>query len=103
MMAASRGLQILGRGVPEVARTHLLSNKAWIAGQWVDAISGSTYPVYNPFNREIIAEVWRAELIVQPATSRETQTIEDYIYMRPYTCIMHCRSQTWPRMMFTGL
>ena len=60
MMAASRGLQILGRGVPEVARTHLLCNKAWIAGQWVDAISGRTYPVYNPFNREIIAEVWRA-------------------------------------------
>ena len=57
MMAASRGLQILGRGVPEVARTHLLSNKAWIAGQWVDAISGRTYPVYNPSNSEIIAEV----------------------------------------------
>ena len=60
-MAALRGLQFLGRGLPEVTRTHLLSNKAWIAGQWVDAMSRNTYPVYNPSNREIIAEVGRTE------------------------------------------
>lgn len=98
-MAASRGLQFLGRGVPEVARTHLLSNKAWIAGQRVDALSGRTYPVYNPSNREIIAEVWRTELLVQPVTrSRETRVIEtapEYLH--------HCRSQTWLQMMLTEL
>ena len=59
-MAAS---QFLGSGVPLVARTHLLSNKAWIAGQWVDAISRNTFPVYNPSNRKIIAEVCKAKQV----------------------------------------
>lgn len=101
-MAASRGLQFLGRGVPELARTHLLSNKAWIAGQRVDALSGRTYPVYNPSNREIIAEVWRTELVVQPLTgSRVIETAPVYIHHCAY--IMYCRSRTWPQMMLTEL
>ena len=50
-------LSFLGRGVPAVARTQLLKNKAWIAGQWRDAISGKLYPVYNPSNQQLIAEV----------------------------------------------
>eukprot|EP00731_Ephydatia_muelleri_P003822 Em0001g3822a len=50
-------LHFLGRGVPAVARTQLLKNKAWIAGQWRDAISGKMYPVYNPSNQQLIAEV----------------------------------------------
>ena len=56
-MAASKWLQFLGKGVPDVARTHLLRNKAWIAGQWVDAISKTTYPVHYPANREVSTEV----------------------------------------------
>ena len=56
-MAAARGLHFLGRGVPEVAKTSLLKNKAWIGGRWVDAITQNTYPVYNPTNREVIADV----------------------------------------------
>ena len=56
-MATRRGLSFLGRGVPEVARTILLKNKAWIGGKWLDALSENTYPVYNPYNMEIIAEV----------------------------------------------
>jgi len=58
-MAALRGLQLLRRELPDFTRAHLLSNKAWIAGQWVDAFSRNTYPVHNPSNREIIAEVGR--------------------------------------------
>ena len=48
---------MIGKGVPDVARTHLLRNKAWIVGQWVDAISKTTYPVHYPANREVITEV----------------------------------------------
>ena len=50
-------LNFLGRGVPAIARTQLLKNKAWIAGQWCDAVSGKFYPVYNPSNQQLIAEV----------------------------------------------
>ena len=62
-MAALRGLQLLRRELPDFTRAHLLSNKAWIAGQWVDAFSRNIYPVHNPSNREIIAEVGRAEWV----------------------------------------
>ena len=50
-------LSFLGRGVPAVARSALLKNQAWIAGSWRSAQAGETYPVYNPSNRELIAEV----------------------------------------------
>lgn len=57
MAASFRGLHFFGRGVPEVARTPLLKNKAWIGGKWLDAVSENTYSVYNPSNREVIADV----------------------------------------------
>ncbi len=60
-MAAARGLHFLGRGVPEVARTPLLRNKAWIGGRWLDALTENTYSVYNPSNREVIADVSRSQ------------------------------------------
>ena len=31
--------------------------KMWIGGKWVDAESGKTYPVYNPANGEVIAQL----------------------------------------------
>ena len=31
--------------------------KMWIGGNWVDAESGKTYPVYNPATEEEIARV----------------------------------------------
>lgn len=35
----------------------LLKTRAYINGQWVDADSGETFPVYNPATQELIAEV----------------------------------------------
>ena len=61
-MAASRGLQFLGRGVPEVARTNLLKNKTLVGGKWVEALSKRTYPVYNPVNSEVITEVRQTQI-----------------------------------------
>ena len=55
--------QFLGRGVPQVALTHLLKNKAWVGGRWVAAISRKTYPVCNPVSREVIAEVGQAACV----------------------------------------
>ena len=40
------------------ARSSLLRTKAWIGGQWRAALSENTFPVYNPANNELIAEVW---------------------------------------------
>lgn len=48
---------IAGRGVPEAVRLSLLRGKAWVSGRWVEAVSGKTFPVLNPANGEIIAEV----------------------------------------------
>ncbi|HEY5642890.1 MAG TPA: NAD-dependent succinate-semialdehyde dehydrogenase [Woeseiaceae bacterium] len=35
----------------------LLKTRAYINGEWVDADSGETFPVYNPATQELIAEV----------------------------------------------
>jgi succinate-semialdehyde dehydrogenase/glutarate-semialdehyde dehydrogenase len=35
----------------------LLKTQAYINGEWVDADSGETFPVYNPANNEVIVEV----------------------------------------------
>ena len=35
----------------------LLRTQAYIDGQWVDADSGETFPVYNPATHEVVAEV----------------------------------------------
>ena len=35
----------------------LLKSKAYINGEWVDADSGDTFPVYNPATNEVITEV----------------------------------------------
>ncbi len=35
----------------------LLRTQAYINGEWVDADDGSTFPVYNPANGELVAEV----------------------------------------------
>lgn len=48
---------VAGRGVPEAVRLSLLRGKAWVSGRWVEAVSGKTFPVLNPANGEIIAEV----------------------------------------------
>ena len=38
--------------------------KMWIAGKWVDAESGKTYPVFNPATEEEIAQLpWVAKLM----------------------------------------
>ena len=57
---AGAAVECLGRGVPAAVRSatrHLLRNRAWIGGSWVEAQSKKTFPVYNPFSRELIAEV----------------------------------------------
>ena len=40
------------------ARSSLLRTKAWIGGKWRAALSENTFPVYNPANKELIAEVY---------------------------------------------
>ena len=35
----------------------LLRTQAYINGEWVDADSGETFPVRNPANQEVLAEV----------------------------------------------
>ena len=35
----------------------LLPNKAYVAGQWVDAADGATFPVINPARGDVIATV----------------------------------------------
>ena len=54
---ARKVLDFLGKGVPEIARTRLLNNKAWIGGQWVDSSTGKTFPVINPATQDIITNV----------------------------------------------
>jgi len=44
-MAASKWLQFLGKGVPDVARTHLLRNKAWKSPEFMPASTLTTHPV----------------------------------------------------------
>ena len=39
------------------ARSSLLRTKAWIGSKWRAALSENTFPVYNPANNELIAEV----------------------------------------------
>lgn len=48
---------VAGRGVPEAVRLSLLRGRAWVSGRWVEAVSGRTFPVLNPANGELIAEV----------------------------------------------
>lgn len=48
---------VAGRGVPEAVRLSLLRGRAWVAGRWVEAVSGRTFPVLNPANGQLIAEV----------------------------------------------
>ena len=36
---------------------HLLRQQAYINGQFVNALTTKTFPVYNPFNGEKLAEV----------------------------------------------
>ena len=57
MSAGKKSLDFLGRGVPEIARSALINNKAWIGGQWVSSIRDTTYPVVNPASLELITEV----------------------------------------------
>ena len=58
--SASRVMPVrlaVGRGVPEALRLHLLRGRAWVSGRWVKAASGKTFPVLNPANGKLIAEV----------------------------------------------
>ena len=48
---------VVGRGVPEVVQLSLLRGQAWVAGSWVNAVSRNTYPVFNPANGGLIADV----------------------------------------------
>jgi hypothetical protein len=48
---------VVGRGVPNAVRLALLRGRAWVSGRWVEAASGKTFPVLNPANGELIAEV----------------------------------------------
>ena len=41
----------------ELNNQNLLKTKAYINGQWVGSNTGKTYPVKNPFNLEVIAEL----------------------------------------------
>ena len=47
----------VGRGVPDFVRLHLLRGWAWVSSRWVKAASGKTFPVLNPANGKLIAEV----------------------------------------------
>ena len=47
----------VGRGVPEAVRLALLRGRGWVSGKWVEAASKKTFPVLNPANGEVIAEV----------------------------------------------
>jgi len=42
---------------PEVNQFISISRKMLIDGQWVDAASGKTFPVYNPATGEVMAHV----------------------------------------------
>lgn len=57
MAAGKKILDFLGNGVPEAARTSLLSNRAWIGGQWIGSSHNATFPVTNPANAKLITEV----------------------------------------------
>ena len=48
---------VVGRGVPEAVQLSLLRGQAWVAGSWVNAVSRNTYPVFNPANGGLIADV----------------------------------------------
>ena len=50
-------LEFLGRGVPELAKSALLANRAWVGGSWIEAYGGNRFPVTNPSNGALIAEV----------------------------------------------
>lgn len=41
----------------QLSNAALLQDKAWINGQWVDALSGKRFAVYNPANGDLLAEV----------------------------------------------
>lgn len=47
----------VGRGVPDGLRLALLRGRAWVSGKWVEAASKNTFPVINPANGQVIAEV----------------------------------------------
>lgn len=57
--SAAAGLSKLSRGrIPwNLVRSSLLRDRAWIGGEWVDAVSEKTYPVSNPAFQEVICEV----------------------------------------------
>jgi phenylacetaldehyde dehydrogenase len=42
---------------PEVNQFIATNRKMLIDGKWVEAVSGKTFPVYNPATGEIIAQV----------------------------------------------
>jgi succinate-semialdehyde dehydrogenase / glutarate-semialdehyde dehydrogenase len=49
----------LATAPPQLADRELLRTKAYVAGAWVDADSGETFPVTNPATGDVIAEVPR--------------------------------------------
>ena len=69
----------VGRGVPEAVRLSLLRGRAWVSGRWVEAASKQTFPVWNPANGEIIADVSGVRVI---------------LWQFSY-CVHPCRSLTW--------
>ena len=53
----SGALMFVGRGVPEALRLSLLRGQGLVGGNWVSAASGKTFPVLNPANGHLIAQV----------------------------------------------
>lgn len=48
--------------IPESVRNFLSSpKKHWIGGEWVDAASGNTFPVFNPSTGEVLTEAARGD------------------------------------------
>ena len=57
-MSARKVLDFLGKGVPKDGISPLLSNRAWINGQWVEAEDKGSFPVTNPANLDLITQVF---------------------------------------------
>ena len=61
-------------------------NKQYINGQWVDSISGKTYPLINPATEEVIAEISAAdEKDTQLAIDAAQETFNTWSKTTPYT------------------
>lgn len=76
------------QAIPETVRTFLRApKKHWIGGEWVDAASGQTFPVYNPSTGQILTEAARgdrADVDKAVAAARHAFEQGDWPRLTPY-------------------